>query len=72
METNLFLAPGEGDTEPEEIQAPSQQGPNGPRDSMLPEAIRMIREQNLSGPSSVLYFGDVLGVEKDTCACVLN
>jgi subfamily B ATP-binding cassette protein MsbA len=45
IETNLFLAPGEGDAEPEEIQAGAQQGSNGPRDSMLPDAIRMIRER---------------------------
>ncbi len=45
IETNLFLAPGEGDAEPEEIQAGAQQGSDGPRDSMLPDAIRMIRER---------------------------
>jgi ABC-type multidrug transport system fused ATPase/permease subunit len=45
IETNLFLAPGEGDAEPEEIQAAPQQGSNGPRDSVLPEAIRIIRDR---------------------------
>lgn len=45
IETNLFLAPGEGDAVPEEIQERAQQGSNGPRDSLLPDAIRMIRER---------------------------
>ena len=45
IETNLFLAPGEGDSEPEEVQAGTQQGSNGPKDSMLPDAIRMIRDR---------------------------
>ena len=45
IETNLFLAPGEGDAEPEEIQAGTQQSSNVPRDSVLPDAIRMIRER---------------------------
>jgi subfamily B ATP-binding cassette protein MsbA len=45
IETNLFLAPGEGDADPEEIPAGTQQGTNGPGNSMLPDAIRMIRER---------------------------
>ena len=32
---------------PEEIQAGAQQGSNGPRDSLVPDAIRMIRERRL-------------------------
>jgi ABC-type multidrug transport system ATPase subunit len=46
IETNLFLAPGEGDTPIEELQ-----GPNGDADargnggSALPDAIRLIRER---------------------------
>jgi len=46
IETNLFLAPGEGDTPIEDLQ-----GPNGDADSggtggsALPDAIRLIRER---------------------------
>jgi ABC-type multidrug transport system fused ATPase/permease subunit len=46
IETNLFLAPGEGDTRPEDFN-----GPNGDVDpdksagAALPDAIRMIRER---------------------------
>jgi ABC-type multidrug transport system fused ATPase/permease subunit len=46
IETNLFLAPGEGDTPLEELQ-----GPNGDADSAgnggsaLPDAIRLIRDR---------------------------
>ncbi len=44
VESNLFLAPGEGSKEPEEIQAANgESGAYGQRDSALPEAIRMIR-----------------------------
>src|SRR5229473_2854479 len=44
VESNLFLAPGEGSKEPEEIQAANgESGADGQRDSALPEAIRMIR-----------------------------
>ncbi|HTW24338.1 MAG TPA: ABC transporter ATP-binding protein [Candidatus Baltobacteraceae bacterium] len=44
LEENLFLAPGEGDSEPEEV---SSGGSGGGRanDSLLPDAIRMIRER---------------------------
>ena len=44
LEENLFLAPGEGDSETEEV---SSTGPAGGRtgDSLLPDAIRMIRER---------------------------
>jgi len=45
-ETNLFLAPGEGNGEPEEDQAAeAEMGPSGQRDSILPDAIRLIRER---------------------------
>ncbi|HEX9456205.1 MAG TPA: ABC transporter ATP-binding protein [Candidatus Acidoferrum sp.] len=44
VESNLFLAPGEGSKEPEEIPAANgESGADGQRDSALPEAIRMIR-----------------------------
>jgi len=46
IETNLFLAPGEGGLEPEEIPA-ANAGPDATnaRDAGLPDAIRMIRER---------------------------
>jgi ABC-type multidrug transport system fused ATPase/permease subunit len=44
LETNLFLAPGEGDAEPEEAPAGADAGP-GRRDSVLADAIRLIRER---------------------------
>jgi subfamily B ATP-binding cassette protein MsbA len=48
IETNLFLAPGEGDTVSEEI--PGSNGgarPGSGRDSDLPDAIRLIRERGI-------------------------
>jgi len=48
VETNLLLAPGEGGNEPEEslpTDADPSAGPTGQRDSLLPAAIRMIRER---------------------------
>ena len=45
IETNLFLAPGEGDAEPEETQAAAQQGSNGAGDSAVSDAIRIIRDR---------------------------
>jgi subfamily B ATP-binding cassette protein MsbA len=47
VESNLFLAPGEGGAaaeEGEEAQVPS--GPNGRTDGTLPQAIRLIRGQS--------------------------
>jgi ABC-type multidrug transport system fused ATPase/permease subunit len=45
-ETNLFLAPGEGSGETEEPQATEAEiGPGGQRDSILSDAIRLIRER---------------------------
>ena len=43
LEENLFLAPGEGESEPEEVSS----GPSSSRssDSILPDAIRLIRER---------------------------
>jgi len=44
VEANLFLAPGEGSTEPEEPRAAEvEQGPSDQRDSVIPDAIRLIR-----------------------------
>jgi len=46
LESNLFLAPGEGDSEPEEAQsARGDSGPQNGRGAALPEAIQMIRGQ---------------------------
>jgi subfamily B ATP-binding cassette protein MsbA len=46
LEANLFLAPGEGDAEPQELRsADADLGSGGTRDSMLPDAIRLIRER---------------------------
>ncbi len=46
LETNLFLAPGEGKGEPEEsLQSEEQRGSNGQRNSALPDPIRLIRGQ---------------------------
>ncbi|MBZ5694956.1 MAG: ABC transporter ATP-binding protein/permease [Acidobacteriia bacterium] len=46
IETNLFLAPGEGGSEPEEIPgANAETDASGARDAGLPDAIRMIRER---------------------------
>jgi subfamily B ATP-binding cassette protein MsbA len=45
-ETNLFLAPGEGDSEPEDSPAADREpGSGAATDSALPDAIRMIRER---------------------------
>jgi subfamily B ATP-binding cassette protein MsbA len=45
-ETNLFLAPGEGDGEPEDFPAADREpGSGAAADSALPDAIRMIRER---------------------------
>jgi len=46
IETNLFLAPGEGGAEPEEAPSGNAEvGAAGARDAGLPDAIRMIRER---------------------------
>jgi subfamily B ATP-binding cassette protein MsbA len=46
LERNLFLAPGEGGAEPEEPRAVDAEPASGVgRDSVLPEAIRLIRER---------------------------
>jgi len=45
LEANLFLAPGEGDAVPEETGSNGESGPGRPRDSMLTDAIRLIRER---------------------------
>ena len=46
VEANLFLAPGEGDTESEDAQAVrGDSGAQNGRGAALPEAIRLIREQ---------------------------
>jgi ABC-type multidrug transport system fused ATPase/permease subunit len=44
LEANLFLAPGEGDLEPEEIQ-PTNGGGRENGDTSLPDAIRLIRDR---------------------------
>ena len=44
LEENLFLAPGEGGSEPEEV-SPAGSGPGRATDSLLPDAIRLIRER---------------------------
>jgi ABC-type multidrug transport system fused ATPase/permease subunit len=44
LEENLFLAPGEGGSEPEEVSSASS-GPGRANDSLLPDAIRLIRER---------------------------
>jgi len=44
VEADLFLAPGEGSAEPEEPRgAEVEQSPSDQRDSLLPDAIRLIR-----------------------------
>ena len=45
VETNLFLAPGEGDTKPERGDANGAPG-DGATSGALPEAIRLIRSRN--------------------------
>jgi subfamily B ATP-binding cassette protein MsbA len=46
VETNLFLAPGEGGAEPEEPHAAeAEPGAAGPGEPVLPDAIRLIRER---------------------------
>ena len=45
VETNLFLAPGEGDTKPERGDANGTPG-DGATSDALPEAIRLIRSRN--------------------------
>jgi ABC-type multidrug transport system fused ATPase/permease subunit len=46
VETNLFLAPGEGDTAPEDRRpAVVESAPSESRDTMLPEAIRLVRRE---------------------------
>src|SRR5215469_16770989 len=45
VETNLFLAPGEGDTKPERGDANGAPG-DGANSGALPEAIRLIRSRN--------------------------
>ncbi len=46
VETNLFLAPGEGDTPLEDTQRGDGPGPRAePRESVLPEAIRFVERQ---------------------------
>jgi ABC-type multidrug transport system fused ATPase/permease subunit len=44
LEENLFLAPGEGESEPEEVSSAGS-GPGRANDSLLPDAIRLIRER---------------------------
>lgn len=44
IEANLFLAPGEGDNVPEEMQG-GDSGPQNGRGAALPEAIQLIRER---------------------------
>lgn len=47
VETNLFLAPGEGDLAFEEARAEQAENGEGvPREGALPEAIRLIRERD--------------------------
>jgi len=45
VESNLFLAPGEGDTQPERGEANGAAG-DGATSGALPEAIRLIRSRN--------------------------
>jgi len=46
LESNLFLAPGEGDSAPEDGRNGGAEGPRGERGgSLLPEAIRFVRQQ---------------------------
>jgi subfamily B ATP-binding cassette protein MsbA len=46
VQANLFLAPGEGDVEPMDLNGDKvQSGPTGRGDSALPDAIRLIRGQ---------------------------
>jgi ABC-type multidrug transport system fused ATPase/permease subunit len=46
IETNLFLAPGEGDTRPDDFDgANGDSDPDKPAGAALPDAIRMIRER---------------------------
>jgi ABC-type multidrug transport system fused ATPase/permease subunit len=46
IETNLFLAPGEGDTQPEDFNgANGESDPDKPAGAALPDAIRLIRER---------------------------
>ena len=45
LETNLFLAPGEGDTKPERGEANGASG-DGATSGAVPEAIRLIRSRN--------------------------
>lgn len=45
VETNLFLAPGEGDTKPERTDTNGGSG-DGASSGALPEAIRLIRSRN--------------------------
>jgi ABC-type multidrug transport system fused ATPase/permease subunit len=46
VQANLFLAPGEGDVEPVDLNGEKgQPGPSGRPDSQLPDAIRLIRGQ---------------------------
>jgi subfamily B ATP-binding cassette protein MsbA len=46
IETNLFLAPGEGDVEPDDVRAgDGETQPSAPAGAALPDAIRMMRER---------------------------
>jgi subfamily B ATP-binding cassette protein MsbA len=46
VQANLFLAPGEGDVEPVDLNGEKvQSGAAGRNDSALPDAIRLIRGQ---------------------------
>jgi len=45
VETNLFLAPGEGDSPPDENRGGEETVRSEPRESVLPEAIQFIRRQ---------------------------
>ena len=46
IETNLFLAPGEGDAEPDDVrEGDGETQPSAPASAALPDAIRMMRER---------------------------
>ena len=45
VEMNLFLAPGEGSERDEAVPQNADTASNGQRDSMLPEAIRLIQDR---------------------------
>ena len=45
MQANLFLAPGEGDAEPIDLNGEKMQPAGGRGDTTLPDAINLIRGQ---------------------------